>query len=162
MASTTAATAPSATTISIFTFGTRSTVYSAPRYCSLWPFWRPNPRVSLTVRPWMPTCIRADFTSSNRWGLMMASIFFTRISLFLQSGKNGTRSFGNRALRRLVHDDSAVPHAAHLGHVEAFDFDIGRHAVAHDRVDDLVDDDRDDAHVGDAGQRADHLGPELS
>ena len=38
-------------TISSFTFGRKSTVYSAPRYVSLWPRCRPKPRTSLTVMP---------------------------------------------------------------------------------------------------------------
>src|SRR5262245_50135903 len=82
MASTAAAAAASDTTTSTFTFGTRSTVYSAPRYCSLWPFCRPKPRTSLTVRPWIPTWVRADFTSSSLCGLTIASIFFTFGSLY--------------------------------------------------------------------------------
>src|ERR1043166_3664750 len=77
IASTTADTAMSDTTTSTFTFGTRSTVYSVPRYCSLWPFWRPNPRTSLTVRPCTPTWLSAVLTSSSLKGLKMASIFFT-------------------------------------------------------------------------------------
>ena len=33
------------------TFGTKSTVYSAPRYTSVWPRWRPKPWTSETVSP---------------------------------------------------------------------------------------------------------------
>src|SRR5689334_18003849 len=85
---------------STFTLGTRSIVYSAPRYCSLWPFWRPKPRTSVTVRPWTPTCVSAVFTSSSLYGLMMASTFFidspivvsscaSIIRLILAEGKAG-------------------------------------------------------------------------
>jgi hypothetical protein len=47
-------TASSATTISIFTLGRKSTTYSAPRYSSVCPFWRPKPLTSVTVRPETP------------------------------------------------------------------------------------------------------------
>ena len=44
-------TLPSSTTTSIFTLGTKSTVYSVPRYISVWPFCRPKPRTSVIVMP---------------------------------------------------------------------------------------------------------------
>src|SRR5262249_45545572 len=66
----------SGTTTSIFTFGRKSTVYSDPRYSSVWPFWRPNPRTSVTVMPMTPISVSASFTSSILKGLMIASIFF--------------------------------------------------------------------------------------
>ena len=59
------------------TLGTKSTVYSAPRYTSVWPAWRPKPCASLTVMPAMPTSLRAVFTSSSLNGLTMAVINFT-------------------------------------------------------------------------------------
>ena len=37
----------SGTATSILILGTKSTVYSVPRYISVWPFWRPNPRTSV-------------------------------------------------------------------------------------------------------------------
>ena len=50
-AATTRSTSPSSTRISIRTFGTKSIVYSAPRYTSVWPRWRPKPWTSDTVSP---------------------------------------------------------------------------------------------------------------
>jgi hypothetical protein len=65
----------SATTISILILGRKSTTYSAPRYSSVWPFWRPKPLTSVTVRPVTPISDKASRTSSSLNGLMMASIF---------------------------------------------------------------------------------------
>jgi hypothetical protein len=39
--------ASSSTTTSSFTLGRKSTTYSAPRYSSVWPFWRPKPLASV-------------------------------------------------------------------------------------------------------------------
>src|SRR5579859_5402986 len=91
IASTTFCSAASPTTTSTLTLGTRSIVYSAPRYCSLWPFCRPKPRTSVTVRPWMPAWVRAVLTSSSLYGLMIASTNF--ISVLLPSFQDpGLRS----------------------------------------------------------------------
>src|SRR6185312_10911871 len=68
----------SSSTISSFTLGRKSTTYSAPRYSSVCPFWRPNPFASITVIPFSPISFRSSFTSSSLKGLMIASIFFTR------------------------------------------------------------------------------------
>ena len=73
---TTFSTRCSGTTTSILTFGRKSTVYSDPRYSSVWPFWRPKPRTSVTVMPMTPISVSASFTSSSLNGLMMASTFF--------------------------------------------------------------------------------------
>ena len=51
MASMQRSTSSSLTTTSTFTLGRKSTTYSAPRYSSVWPFWRPKPLTSVTVRP---------------------------------------------------------------------------------------------------------------
>src|SRR5260221_10147159 len=51
--------------ISSLTFGSRSTLYSDPRYISAWPFWRPWPRTSETVMPSTPMAMRASFTSPS-------------------------------------------------------------------------------------------------
>src|SRR5206468_9592310 len=66
----------SPTTTSIFTLGRKSTVYSEPRWSSVWPFCRPKPRTSVTVLPITPIPVRASFTSSSLYGLMLASTFF--------------------------------------------------------------------------------------
>ena len=66
----------SPTIISTFTFGRKSTTYSAPRYSSVCPFCRPKPLTSVTVSPATPTSDSASRTSSSLNGLMIASIFF--------------------------------------------------------------------------------------
>src|SRR5690606_1697777 len=58
------------TSTSTRTFGTKSIVYSAPRYTSVCPDCWPNPRTSVTVMPAAPASVRAAFTSSSLWGLM--------------------------------------------------------------------------------------------
>ena len=52
-------TSSGATAASSLILGSRSTVYSAPRYSSVCPFWRPKPRTSVTVIPWTPTVVAA-------------------------------------------------------------------------------------------------------
>src|SRR5262245_34550625 len=64
------------TAASTFTFGRKSTTYSAPRYSSVWPFWRPKPFTSVTVSPDTPTSASASRTSSSLNGLMIAVICF--------------------------------------------------------------------------------------
>src|SRR5262245_24309282 len=66
----------SLTTTSIFTFGRKSTTYSAPRYSSVCPFCRPKPLTSVTVNPDTPTSASASRTSSSLNGLMIAVICF--------------------------------------------------------------------------------------
>src|SRR3954451_3692305 len=56
--------------------GTKSILYSVPRYTSVCPAWRPNPCTSVTVMPFTSACLRASFTSSSLNGLMMAVISF--------------------------------------------------------------------------------------
>src|SRR3990167_7066179 len=96
------------TTTSTFTLGRKSTTYSAPRYSSVWPFWRPKPFTSVTVRPVTPHSASASRTSSSLNGLTMAVICFIEISLFswgqstfaAQSGLthkvSGSKAVGNR------------------------------------------------------------------
>ncbi len=67
---------------SIFTLGRKSTTYSAPRYNSVWPFWRPKPLTSVTVNPATPISDKASLTSSSLNGLITASIFFNLYPLF--------------------------------------------------------------------------------
>jgi hypothetical protein len=54
--------------------GRKSTTYSAPRYSSVWPFWRPKPLTSVTVMPCTPISDSASRTSSSLKGLMMAAL----------------------------------------------------------------------------------------
>ena len=54
IASTTRSTSSLATATSSFSLGRKSTTYSAPRYSSVWPFWRPKPFTSVTVMPETP------------------------------------------------------------------------------------------------------------
>src|SRR5690606_28817734 len=70
----TVATVPSSATISSLTLGTKSTVYSVPRYISVCPFCRPEPRTSVTVMPVPPCSVRAFFTSSSLKCRIIASI----------------------------------------------------------------------------------------
>src|SRR6187431_2202657 len=72
----TRSTRSSATAASILTLGRKSTTYSAPRYSSVWPFWRPKPLTSVTVMPCTPMAERASRTSSSLNGLMMAVTSF--------------------------------------------------------------------------------------
>ena len=66
----------SLTTTSTFTFGRKSTTYSAPRYSSVCPFCRPKPFTSVTVSPDTPISASASRTSSSLKGLTMAVICF--------------------------------------------------------------------------------------
>src|SRR5215510_12285448 len=87
----------SGTTTSIFTLGRKSTVYSDPRYSSVWPFWRPKPRTSVTVMPITPISVSASFTSSSLKGLMIASIFFMASHL-VEDGQHQGRDVAADAL----------------------------------------------------------------
>ena len=70
------ATMSSATAVSTRILGKKSTTYSAPRYISVWPFWRPKPLTSVTVKPVTPHSASASRTSSSLKGLMTAVIIF--------------------------------------------------------------------------------------
>src|ERR1700733_6735182 len=58
--------------------GTKSTTYSAPRYSSVCPRWRPKPLTSVTVMPDTPISDKAARTSSSLKGLIIAVISFIR------------------------------------------------------------------------------------
>src|SRR4051812_17217360 len=88
-ASMTRSTMASSTAASIFTLGRKSTTYSAPRYSSVWPFWRPKPFTSVTVTPCTPMALRASRTSSSLNGLTMAVTIFMVISRLLGEGSEG-------------------------------------------------------------------------
>jgi hypothetical protein len=66
--------------ISSLTLGRKSTTYSAPRYSSVCPFWRPNPLTSETVSPCTPISPSAWRTSSSLKGLTIAVMIFMHIS----------------------------------------------------------------------------------
>src|SRR5512133_2643228 len=66
----------SSTAASILVLGRKSTTYSAPRYSSVCPFWRPKPFTSVTVMPCTPIADSASRTSSSLNGLMMAVTSF--------------------------------------------------------------------------------------
>src|SRR5881394_90292 len=70
---------------STFTLGRKSTTYSAPRYSSVWPFCRPKPFTSVTVRPVTPISESASRTSSSLNGFTIASIFFMRLASALRA-----------------------------------------------------------------------------
>src|ERR1035437_3957900 len=86
MASTQRSTSSVLTTTSTFTLGRKSTTYSAPRYSSVWPFWRPKPLTSVTVKPVTPQLANASRTSSSLKGLMTAVICFMGVSFDTRSG----------------------------------------------------------------------------
>src|SRR4029077_16040200 len=75
-ASTTWSTRSLRTATSMRVFGTKSTTYSAPRYNSVWPRWRPKPLTSVTVMPETPMSDSAARTSSSLNGLIMAVTSF--------------------------------------------------------------------------------------
>src|SRR5262245_44001962 len=95
--STTRSTSGSSTRISIRTFGTKSMVYSAPRYTSVWPRWRPKPWTSDTVRPWTPRSLTASFTSSSLNGLMIPTMSF------ISDSNHGAPRRDSHALQRVAH-----------------------------------------------------------
>src|SRR5690606_18551793 len=80
MASTTWSTRSPRTATSIRVLGTKSTTYSAPRYSSVWPRWRPKPFTSVTVMPETPISDNAARTSSSLNGLIIAVTSFMRDS----------------------------------------------------------------------------------
>src|SRR5690625_6908925 len=84
MASTACSTRLSSSASSIFTLGRKSTTYSAPRYNSVWPFWRPKPLTSVTVIPCTPTSDNAVRTSSSLNGFTTAVINFIREFLLVR------------------------------------------------------------------------------
>src|SRR5258706_15478659 len=94
---------------SIFTLGRKSTTYSAPRYSSVCPFWRPKPLTSVTVMPCTPIADSASRTSSSLNGLMMAvTSFISKCLLHVRR---------HRALAQLVRVEGVVEPllAGHLG-----------------------------------------------
>src|SRR3989454_8500181 len=174
---TTRSAAPSETTTSTFIFGRKSTVYSLPRYISVWPFCRPKPRTSLTVIPTKPAPVSASFTSSSLNGLMIAAIFFIDFSW----RRNAFYGFSTRALRRHrghprcpdrgrahgMHErgrplDLGIAVGSHLGHVEALQLDLGTDAHAEDEVVDLEEDPGGREDEGEARGGPDDLSHELA
>ena len=81
MASTTSSAWVSSTSTSTRILGTKSTSYSAPRYTSVWPRWRPKPWASVRVMPWTPSVLRVSLTSSSLKGLRTATTSFIVRSL---------------------------------------------------------------------------------
>src|SRR2546426_4967507 len=161
----------SVTTTSTFILGRKSTVYSPPRYISVWPFWRPKPRTSLTVMPMMPAPVSASFTSSSLNGLMIASIFFIPCAPAPSARALGGHRRHHRRLhaRRAhrVHErrrpvDLGIAVGPHLGHVEAFQLDLGTDAHAEDHVVDLEEGPRGREDEHEARDGADDLRHELA
>src|SRR5881296_2940036 len=113
-------TSASGSTISSFILGSRSTVYSRPRYTSVCPFCRPWPRTSITVMPSTPISRSASFTDSNREGWMMASSFIMTASAPARSSRFEVVSF-----------------FAVLRHIQTFDFVFLAHAHADEHVGNL-------------------------
>src|SRR5580658_2249569 len=99
MASTTRSTCSSSTASSSFTFGRKSTTYSAPRYSSVWPFCRPKPLTSVTVMPCTPTSAKAARTSSSLNGLMMAMTNFMQANSSIRVKTQSSSGIGAKLLR---------------------------------------------------------------
>src|SRR5713101_8978528 len=76
MTAITSSTTPSETTISTLVLGVKSTVYSCPRYVSVWRPYRSDSRTSLTVRVITPISASASLTSWSLKGCTIASTFF--------------------------------------------------------------------------------------
>src|SRR5436853_5511636 len=104
--------------------GTKSTTYSAPRYNSVWPRWRPKPFTSVTVMPETPMSDSAARTSSSLNGLMIAvTSFMCELSIGFRGiiyrqhacyrGGNHFAPFVPRRRTRVNHysstDDSPAP-----------------------------------------------------
>ena len=80
-------------------FGQKINGVFAPAIVSVWPFWRPKPLTSETVKPCTPTAPRASLTSSSLKGLMIASIFF--MGIVIRDPDTNNRAPGvNRNLKK--------------------------------------------------------------
>src|SRR6267378_6844977 len=173
MSVTTLSTSPSGTTTSTFIFGRKSTVYSPPRYISVWPFCRPKPRTSLTVMPTTPAAVSASLTSSSLNGLMIASIFVIAASRSVTAlGRHHSRHHrlrfaGDAVTTETVHQgawtlDLGITVAAHLRHVEAFEFDLWTDPHAEGEIVGLEERVRGNKDEPETRERADDLGNELA
>src|SRR5438132_836272 len=122
----------SGTTTSTLIFGRKSTVYSPPRYSSVWPFWRPNPRTSETVIPITPMPVSASLTSSSLNGLMTASIFFMgppRGGLNCTCHGEGARADHDGILDAAPIELAQEPDAVEVRHAQVEHDDVGLHAL---------------------------------
>src|SRR5688572_8208624 len=150
MASTWSSSARTSTLI----LGTNSTVYSAPRYTSVCPDWRPKPCTSVTVMPLTPAPLSASFTSSSLKGLMTAVISFTVLLSSVRVCRLGVQGQVQAEVLLLVVGSQADGCLDHLGDAEA---DHERVGEGHGRGDDLVDQEvgaavgDEEAGVGDDG-----------
>src|ERR1700678_915943 len=104
IASITCSTSSFFTATSIRVLGTKSTTYSAPRYSSVWPRWRPKPLTSVTVMPETPISESAARTSSSLKGLIMAVINFIGFS----AGNPGLQGAVATILLRLSATGTAI------------------------------------------------------
>ena len=144
------------------TFGTNSTVYSAPRYTSVCPRCRPKPCASVTVMPGSPSAVSASFTSSSLNGLTTAVTSFIASSPI--RGRPGAdevyADMAGRVRRR--RDEVGIGEHAELRHVEALDLDLGRDADLHEVLRDLEDQPHDSPRPDEADQDVEHLRDELA
>src|ERR1700716_851103 len=146
----TRSTSSSSTTMSMRVLGTKSMVYSAPRYTSVWPRWRPKPWTSLTVSPCTPSSLSASFTSSSLKGLMMPVMSFTYLrSPFSGRGRRSDplERVADLRMQREVEPGLLVL----LGHTES----AGQHALQHE-----ADHERDHEGVRERGDDGQRLFPE--
>src|SRR3954469_24359744 len=100
--------------------GTKSILYSVPRYTSVCPAWRPKPCTSVTVMPFTSARLRASFTSSSLNGLMIALISFVGRALpSCVGGLSVLRQVEARVLVSLVDaqpDGGCDDACEHVGH----------------------------------------------
>src|SRR5689334_15505746 len=128
IASITRSTMASSTAASILTLGRKSTTYSAPRYSSVWPFWRPKPLTSVTVMPCTPMAESASRTSSSLKGLMMAVTSFMMFSYrWMEAARPVGAASGGRLERLGQHEDEPrlVRREGGLAVGDAVDLDTG-------------------------------------
>src|SRR5487761_1157663 len=144
--------------ISSFSLGRKSTVYSAPRYTSVWPFWRPWPLTSETVIPSTPMLMSASFTASSLLGWMIASIFFMMISI-LDSVSSPERQNSSNVCS--VYDILGIAQESEFWQIQAHFFDLPRDPHRLHRIHRFKDDESGAECPGRADQSTHHLDEKL-
>src|SRR5439155_24512582 len=126
--------------ISMRVFGTKSILYSVPRYTSVWPACRPKPWTSVTVMPCTSAPLSASFTSSSLNGFTMAVINFTtafllrRVRRSAEQGESAAGGDGDRVPERTHRWRIAEVDVDDLMHVEARGDARGHHVDAFGRT----------------------------
>src|SRR3954466_552144 len=137
IASTAGSTRSDVTTASTLILCSSEMFTRCPRYCSVYPFCRPQPTTSVTVRPDTPSASSASCTPCSASGRMIASTFCISAHSFCRNGRLAPRAVDvDGDLARVVfaardrHEALRVaPHAV-LGDVEAVALLLLGHAQA--------------------------------